>query len=80
MCKKRIRANKALLSYVPQNNKLILVLSTMHERVDIDEKTGLPKIIYNYNETKAEVDTSPKCVQLHWTEMLLSKYHFMIIV
>lgn len=46
-----------LLSYMPKKNKLVLLLSTMHEKVEIQEETGKPIIIHNYNETKSGVDT-----------------------
>lgn len=48
---------KTLLSYTPKKNKLVLLLSTLHEGAEISEPTGKPSIIVNYNETKGGVDT-----------------------
>ncbi|XP_066149862.1 piggyBac transposable element-derived protein 4-like [Euwallacea fornicatus] len=48
--------NKTLVSYLPKPNKIVMLLSTMHEGATISEN-GKPDIIINYNETKAGVDT-----------------------
>jgi hypothetical protein len=52
---------KVLLSYVPnkKQNKIVLLLSTLHEDDKIDENTGpaaKPEIITFYNATKGGVD------------------------
>lgn len=49
-----------LLSYCPakKNKKIVLMLSTMHEKGDeANENKNLPDIIQFYNETKGGVDT-----------------------
>ncbi|XP_066149861.1 piggyBac transposable element-derived protein 4-like [Euwallacea fornicatus] len=48
---------KTLLSYMPRKNKIVLLLSTMHEGAEVMEPTGRPAIIHNYNQTKGSVDT-----------------------
>lgn len=47
---------KTLVSYAPKPNKIVLLLSTLHEGASISEN-GKPDIIINYNETKSGVDT-----------------------
>ncbi|XP_066138360.1 piggyBac transposable element-derived protein 4-like [Euwallacea fornicatus] len=49
--------SKTLLSYMSKKNKLVLLLSTMHEGAEISEINNKPIIILNYNETKSGVDT-----------------------
>lgn len=46
-----------LVSYVPKNNKLVLVASTMHHDQAVDKTNkNLPEIISFYNYTKGGVD------------------------
>nr|XP_022907721.1 piggyBac transposable element-derived protein 4-like [Onthophagus taurus] len=47
---------KTLLSYMPKRQKIVLLLSTLHEGAEITA-TGKPAIIQNYNQTKGGVDT-----------------------
>lgn len=52
-------SDMTLVSYKPKPNKIVLLLSTMHDKDEIDESTGeacKPKIITFYNATKAGVD------------------------
>nr|XP_022906140.1 piggyBac transposable element-derived protein 4-like [Onthophagus taurus] len=49
--------NKTLVSYEPKKNKIVLLLSTMHDGAEISEENGKPMMILNYNETKGGVDT-----------------------
>lgn len=52
--------NKTLVSYKAKKNKVVLLLSTMHNNKCIDESTGnkrKPEIIQMYNATKGGVDT-----------------------
>lgn len=51
-----------LLSFVPKKKKNDLLLSTMHDEGKIDEDSGKPVIILDYNRTKGGVDTvDQKC-------------------
>lgn len=52
-----------LVSYTPKKNKAVILLSTMHDgHGDINEETGKPEIIHDYNKTKSGVDTvDQKC-------------------
>ncbi|KAL4154028.1 hypothetical protein QTP88_001861 [Uroleucon formosanum] len=52
-----------LVSYVPKKNKVVILLSTMHDGPDdINEETGKPEIIHDYNKTKSGIDTvDQKC-------------------
>ncbi|XP_046406812.1 piggyBac transposable element-derived protein 3-like [Ischnura elegans] len=48
------RKNIALVSYVPKKSKNVILLSTMHSRISIDESTGnkrKPEILTFYNST-----------------------------
>ncbi|XP_046681546.1 uncharacterized protein LOC124368317 [Homalodisca vitripennis] len=47
---------KTLVSYKPKKNKVVLLLSTMHEGNHINDETHKPDIIHTYNETKGGVD------------------------
>ena len=50
------RNRKALVLYIPKKNKAVVLLSTMHNDKEVDEATGKPLIILDYNATKAAVD------------------------
>ena len=45
----------SMVSYAPNKNKTVLLLSTMHEQPDIDEQKK-PIIVLDYNATKGAVD------------------------
>ena len=47
---------QTLMSHVPKKNKAVVLLSTMQNDNKVDEETGLPKMILDYNATKAAVD------------------------
>ena len=47
---------QALVSHVPKKNKAVVLLSTMQKDNNVDEETGLPEMILDYNATKAAVD------------------------
>lgn len=49
--------NLTLVSYVPQRNKAVLLLSSKHHGDEVDSKNGKPIIILQYNKTKGAVDT-----------------------
>lgn len=49
--------DKTLVSFKPKKNKCVLLLSTMHDRDDVDEHSGKPEIVLFYNSTKGGVDT-----------------------
>lgn len=46
-----------MVSYVPKKGKAVVLISTMHDEGLIDEETGKPQIILDYNMTKGGVDT-----------------------
>jgi hypothetical protein len=48
-----------LVSYAPKRNKSVVLLSTMHDQVEVDDTTEArkPFIILDYNSTKGAVDT-----------------------
>ena len=47
---------QTLVSHVPKKNKAVVLLSPMHNDNKVDEETGLPEMIFDYNATKAAVD------------------------
>lgn len=49
--------NLTLVSYIPKSNKVVLLLSSMHEGDEIHPVTGKPSIIMDYNTCKGGVDT-----------------------
>lgn len=46
-----------IASYVPKKNKSVLLISTMHDDGSINDDTGKPELIHDYNMTKGGVDT-----------------------
>lgn len=46
-----------LLSYVPKQNKSVIMISSMHHGTEDDPESGKPEIISFYNQTKGGVDT-----------------------
>ena len=46
----------ALVSYVPTKNKAVVLLSKMHSEKEVDEASGKPLMILDYNVKKAAVD------------------------
>ncbi|XP_018600224.2 piggyBac transposable element-derived protein 4-like [Scleropages formosus] len=46
----------AMVSYVPKKNKVTLLLSSMHDKEEVDQVSGKPMMIIDYNETKGAVD------------------------
>ncbi|XP_072377788.1 uncharacterized protein [Diabrotica undecimpunctata] len=54
--------NMSLVSNNPKRNKAVVLLSTMIDTDEIDEDTGKPVMIIQYNKTKSGVDTvDQKC-------------------
>lgn len=49
--------DKTLVSYVTKKKKVVLLLSTMHDSIELDENTQNPVQILDYNSTKGGVDT-----------------------
>lgn len=47
----------SLTSYVTKKKKCVIILSTMHDTVDIDPDTHKPETIMDYNSTKGGVDS-----------------------
>ncbi|XP_054729254.1 piggyBac transposable element-derived protein 4-like [Anastrepha obliqua] len=55
-------SDATLVSYVPKQNKSVLVLSSMHHMPTIDPQKQKPEMITFYNSTKGGVDTlDQKC-------------------
>lgn len=46
-----------MLPYVPKQNKVVVMLSSMHCIKEIVEASGKPEIVLFYYETKGGVDT-----------------------
>lgn len=54
-----------LLSYTSNTCKNVLLLSTAHATEKIDEETGKPLVILDYNENKGGVDTFDKMLRCY---------------
>lgn len=55
-------SNTTLVSYVPKQNKYVLLLSSMHHDNKVDPESRKPDMILYYNSTKAGVDAlDQKC-------------------
>ena len=54
-----------LVSYTPKTNKTVVLLSTMHnkEEINTDSEKKKPQMILDYNATKGAVDTFDKMVK-----------------
>lgn len=59
------RSNCTLVSYIPKKNKNVLLVSSMHDDAKINEETGKPDIIMDYNATKGGVDTVDKMCETY---------------
>lgn len=59
------RSNCTLVSYVPKKSKNVLLVSSMHDGAKIDEETGKPEIIMDYNATKGGVDMVDKMCETY---------------
>ena len=55
----------ALVSYAPRNNKTVLLLFTMHDRVEVDHdnEAKKPFMVLDYNSTKGAVDAFDKVIK-----------------
>lgn len=47
---------RTLVSYAPEKNKSVILISTMHHNVEINEEKNKPEIVNFYNKTKCGVD------------------------
>ncbi|XP_055928585.1 piggyBac transposable element-derived protein 4-like [Argiope bruennichi] len=52
--------NKTLVPYVPKKNKAVVLVSSLHDKAEIDGDSGKPEVILDYNMTKGGVDTCDK--------------------
>lgn len=59
------RGNCTLVSYMPKKGKNALLVSSMHAGVEINEITGKPEMIMDYNMTKGGVDTVDKMCETY---------------
>lgn len=48
--------DKTLVSYVPKKNKSVVLLSSMHHEISVNEQSKKPEIIEFFNSTKGGVD------------------------
>lgn len=51
------------VSYKPKNNKLVTLVSSMHDDDGVDATSGKPQIILTYNQTKGGVDSFDQMCQ-----------------
>lgn len=58
---------KTLVSFTPKVNKSVILLSTMHNKEEINSVTQKPVIIDDYNATKGGVDTFDKMMHNYTT-------------
>lgn len=49
-----------LVSYIPKQSKNVLLVSSTHHDDNVDQETGKPEMILDYNATKGGVDTLDK--------------------
>ena len=56
-----------MISYFPPQNKAVILLSTMHHEINIDEEDHkkIPEIIKFYNKTKIGADLVDQMVGMH---------------
>ena len=55
----------ALVSYAPQTNKTVVLMSTMHDKIEVDihNESNKPYMILDYNSTKGAVDAFDKMIK-----------------
>ena len=69
--------NLTLVSFVPKQNKAVILLSTKHHDNQVDMTTGKPIIILDYNKTKGAVDTIDQMCHKYTVKIILNKFlHF----
>jgi hypothetical protein len=61
-----------LVSFVPRQNKAVLLLSSKHHDNQVDKTTGKPIIILDYNKTKGAVDTIDQMCHKYTVKKCLS--------
>ena len=63
-----------LLSFVPKQNKPVLLLSSKHHDSQMDNKTGKPIVILDYNKTKGTIDTVDQICHKYTVKQRIFKY------
>lgn len=63
-----------LVSYTSNTNKNVLLLSTAHATENVNESTGKPLIIHDYNEHKGGVDTFDKMLRAYTCKRRCSRW------
>jgi len=70
--------NLTLVSFVPKKNKAVLLLSSKHHDNQVDNKTGKPIIVLDYNKTKGAVDTVDQMCHKYTVKNIFIFYLFIL--
>ena len=63
-----------LVSYVPQQNKAVLAMSTMHHDDNVEGDNQKPEIILHYNDTKSGVDNLDRLATLYTSRRKVNRW------
>jgi len=63
-----------LLSYSPKKNKVVLLLSSFHERGRLDNVAQIPEIVTFYNRTKGGTDTFDQMCHAYTTARVTGRW------
>ena len=63
-----------LVSYVPQQNKAVLAISTMHHDDNVEGEYQKPEIILHYNDTKSGVDNRDHLATLYTSHRKVNRW------
>jgi len=69
----------SLISYVTKKKKCVIILSTMHDTVDIDPDTHKPETIIDYNSTKGGVDSVDQMCSTYSTSRKTRRWTMTVI-
>ena len=64
--------NAAVVSYCPKKGKVVVLLSSMHSQVEINNNipSKKPIIIMDYNSSKGGVDTADQMLRMYTTKRM----------
>lgn len=74
------RYDKTLVSYVTKNNKVVLLFSTMHDSIEVDQKTLKPVQTVGYISinSKGVVDTADSMCSIYTTARKIKRWPVVI--
>jgi hypothetical protein len=69
-----------LISYVPKKNKCVIILSTAHNKIEINTDTKKPEAVLYYNKTKGGVDTVDHLIENFTCRRKTNRWTFNVLM